>query len=66
LAIVKDYIPNRLKNLLGNAYLNRLFLNNGKKAKCCLLAPIAVEILVAGGSGNKIETESGTILPEKA
>jgi hypothetical protein len=41
-------------------------LNNGKKAKYSLLAPIAVEILVAQGSGNKIETENGTILPEKA
>ncbi|PJJ07076.1 hypothetical protein CLU83_0217 [Flavobacterium sp. 1] len=42
------------------------FLNISKKAKYLLLAPIAVKILVSRGSAHKIETESGTILPENA
>jgi hypothetical protein len=40
-------------------------LNNGKKAKCCLLAPIEAEILVGRGSAHKIKANSGTTLPEK-
>jgi hypothetical protein len=40
-------------------------LNDGKKAKSFLLAPIAVKILMTRGSGHKIVTESGTILAEK-
>jgi len=42
-----------------------LFLNHCKKADCCLLAPIAVEILVCRGSAHKITTKSGTNLSEK-
>jgi hypothetical protein len=40
------------------------FLYNCKKAKSSHLAPIIVKILMARGSGHKIETESGTMLTE--
>ncbi|PJJ06951.1 hypothetical protein CLU83_0072 [Flavobacterium sp. 1] len=43
-----------------------VFLNDGKKAKYLLLAPIAVKILVNRGSVHKIVTESGSILAENA
>jgi hypothetical protein len=36
-----------------------------EKTKYCLLAPIAVEILVCRGSANKIVTESGTNADKK-
>ncbi|HKO78610.1 MAG TPA: hypothetical protein VJU52_15445 [Flavobacterium sp.] len=40
--------------------LRDIFWGDGKKAKYFPLAPIEVEILVARGSGCKIETDSGT------
>jgi len=40
-------------------------LNNGKKAKSLLLAPVEVKILLCRGSAQKIATENGTILPKK-
>jgi hypothetical protein len=40
------------------------FLDNCKKEKYLPLAPIEVEILVCRGSAQKIETDSGTILPK--
>jgi hypothetical protein len=42
------------------------FLNDGKKTKCYLLAPIEAEILLCLGSAQKIEAESGTIPTKKA
>lgn len=45
------------------------FLNDYKKTKCSLLAPIAVEILVSlvpKDETHKIATESGTTADEKA
>lgn len=48
------------------ADLRRFFLMLLKRQKSCLLAPIAVKILMTRGSGHKIVTESGTHLPEKA
>jgi hypothetical protein len=41
-------------------------MNNGKKANCLPLAPIAVKILLCWCSAQKIATESGTIIPKKA
>jgi hypothetical protein len=40
-------------------------LNDGKKAKYSLLAPIEVKILISWGSAYKIVTKSGTMLAEK-
>jgi hypothetical protein len=47
-----DYYHQRLKPLA--VVKSCFFLNNIKKAKCCLLAPIAVKILMSRGSGHKI------------
>jgi hypothetical protein len=44
------------------------FLNDDKKTKCCLLAPIAVKILcglVFSNETTKIRTNSGTAADEK-
>jgi len=40
-------------------------MDASKNAPCPSLAPNAVEILMARGSGHKIVTESGSLLPEK-
>jgi hypothetical protein len=58
-------LQNDLKN--GSSIITVFpLVEDGKKAKYFLLAPIAVEILLCRGSAQKIETDSGIMFPKKA
>ncbi len=42
------------------------YKNHNKKESCSSLTPIAAKILLCWGSAQKIEADSGTLLPENA